>query len=173
MPDTQNSVVINNTLAWIAEISGLSVEEVTVMYEKAQKGSSVAEMFNIPKKSLEACYSLACNLFAAGRTHDAETLYRALCQYDEETPRNWIGLGCCLEKRKEFREAAFCFAHAAELGYPMNPKPLYLLAQCCCAIQDKEAARKVLEVAITAGDESNSEQMQYRSMAKDLLASLT
>ncbi|MBE6442744.1 MAG: hypothetical protein E7022_10615 [Desulfovibrio desulfuricans] len=172
MPQAQNATDMSATLASIAELSGLSEAEVKAMYEQARKGASVAEMFRIPPASLEAGYALACNLYAAGKTHDAETMYRALCQYDSETPRNWIGLGCCLEKRAEYREAVFCFARAAELGYPLNAKPLYLLAQCCCSIQDKEAARKVLEVAVVSGDEADPVQARYRQMAQELLATL-
>lgn len=171
MAQTQNTDM-TVTLARIAELSGLSESEVTAMYEQAKKGASVAEMFHIPPASLEAGYALACNLYAAGKTHDAETMYRALCQYDNATPRNWVGLGCCLEKRAEYHEAVFCFARAAELGYPITAKPLYLLAQCCCSIQDKEAARKVLEVAVTAGDEADAEQARYRQMAQELLTTL-
>ena len=163
---------IDTTLARIAELSGLTEAEVTAMYEQAKKGASVAEMFHIPPQSLEAGYALACNLYAAGKVHDAETMYRALCQYDSETPRNWIGLGCCLEKRAEYREAVFCFARAADLGFPMNAKPLYLLAQCCCSIQDKEAARKVLDVAVNADNNTDPEQARYRQMARELLATL-
>ena len=163
---------IDTTLARIAELSGLTEAEVTAMYEQAKTGASVAEMFHIPPQSLEAGYALACNLYAAGKVHDAETMYRALCQYDAETPRNWIGLGCCLEKRAEYREAVFCFARAADLGFPMNAKPLYLLAQCCCSIQDKEAARKVLDVAVNADNNTDPEQARYRQMARELLATL-
>lgn len=164
---------IGLTLKRIAELTGLSEEEVNVLYEKAQKGASVAEMFHIPPKSLEAGYALACNLYAAGKTHDAETMFSALCQYDSRTPRNWIGLGCCLEKRAEYREAVFCFARAAELGYPLNAKPLYLLAQCCCSIQDKDAARKILEIAIETSSEEEGEHHRYREMARELLTTLT
>lgn len=159
-------------LTRIAELSGLSGDEVKALYEKAKKGASIAEMFNIPPQSLEAGYALACNLYAAGKMHDAETMYRALCQYDQSTPRNWIGLGCCLEKRAEYREAAFCFAHAADLGYPLNPKPLYLLAQCCQSTQDTEAAKRVLEIAASVGDESDAEQLRYRKLAQDMLDTL-
>ena len=171
MSQTQNTDM-SETLARIAELSGLSEAELSAMYEQAKKGASVAEMFHIPPQSLEAGYALACNLYAAGKMHDAETMYRALCQYDNDAPRNWIGLGCCLEKRAEYREAVFCFARAAELGHPMNAKPLYLLAQCCCSIQDKEAARKVLEVAVDAGGATDAEQSRYRKMAQELLAQL-
>lgn len=172
MAQMQNATDMSATLAQIAELSGLSEAEVRAMYEQACKGASVAEMFHIPPASLEAGYALACNLYAAGRTHDAETMYRSLCQYDGSAPRNWIGLGCCLEKRAEYREAVFCFARAAELGHPMNAKPLYLLAQCCLSVQDKDAARKVLDVAVTAGDGSDAEQARYRKMAQELLAQL-
>ncbi|MCR4666077.1 MAG: hypothetical protein K5657_02150 [Desulfovibrio sp.] len=163
---------MNSTLERIAEISGLSKEEVSSLYEQAKKGASVAEMFHIPAKSLEAGYALACNLFSAGKIHDAETMYRALCQYDNDVPRNWIGLGCCLEKKAEYREAVFCFARAAQLGYPMSAKPLYLLAQCCYSIQDKEAARKVLDIAISAGNDSDPEQARYRKLSQELMATL-
>ncbi len=172
MTQTQNTNM-SEAFARIAEISGLSREEVSAMYEQAQKGASLAEMFNIPPQSLEAGYALACNLYSAGKFHDAETMYRALCTYDSEVARNWIGLGCCLEKRAAYPEAAFCFARAAEQGYPMNAKPLYLLAQCCCSIQDKDSARKVLEIAVTAGSESDPEQARYRQMARDLMATLS
>ena len=171
MSQTQH-VDMNALLSRIAELSGLPREEVEVMYEQAKKGTSVAEMFNIPQQSLEAGYALACNLYAAGKTHDAETMYRSLCQYESTTPRNWIGLGCCLEKRAEYAEAVFCFARAAELGYPLSAKPLYLLAQCCCSIQDTDSARKILDIAVSTGETSNAEQMRYRKMAGELLATL-
>ena len=163
---------LNATLKLIAEVSGLSKDEVQRMYEQAKKGATVAEMFKIPPASLEAGYTLAYNLFSAGKYHDAETMFRGLCQYDDFNPRNWVGLGCCLEKRASYREAAFCFAHAADLGYPLNPKPLFLLAQCLCAIKDMESARKVLDIAIESGDENNVEQMRYRKMAQELKDSL-
>lgn len=172
MAQTQNIGDIRQTLARIAELSGLSEDEVTAMYEQACRGASVAEMFHIPPASLEAGYALACNLYTAGKIHDAETMYRSLCQFDSCTPRNWIGLGCCLEKQAEYREAVFCFARAADLGYPMNAKPLYLLAMCCLSIQDRESARHVLDVAVTAGDPNDAEQMRYRKMAQDVLGQL-
>ena len=172
MTQTQNPDM-SEAFARIAEISGLSLEEVSAMYEQALKGASVAEMFHIPPESLEAGYALACNLYTAGKIHDAETMYRALCTYDSDVARNWIGLGCCLEKRAAYREAVFCFARAAQEGYPMSAKPLYLLAQCCCSIQEKDSARKVLEIAVTAGNESDPEQVRYRQMAQELLATLS
>lgn len=172
MTQSQNTSDMSAILMRIAELSGLSESEVKAMYEQALNGASVAEMFHIPPKSLEAGYALACNLYASGRTHDAETMYRSLCQYDASTPRNWIGLGCCLEKRAEYREAVFCFARAAELGYPLNAKPLYLLAQCCLSIKDVEAAQKILDVIASVGDTDDAEQMRYRKMALELRAQL-
>ncbi|MCR5814067.1 MAG: hypothetical protein K6G15_06210 [Desulfovibrio sp.] len=163
---------LGTTLKQIAEVSGLPEEEVRKMYEQAKKGASIAEMFKIPPASLEAGYTLACNLFSAGKLQDAETMYRALCQYDSNNPRYWLGLGCCLEKRASYREAVFCFAQSASLGYPLNPKPLYLLAQCCCSIQDTDSTRRVLEIATNSGDQADSEQMRYRKLAQELLASL-
>ena len=174
MAQTQNSSgeSLDSTLNFIAEVSGLPIEQVKTMYERVRKGRSLAEAMSIPPESLEAGYALACNLFSSGKYHDAETMYRVLCQYDANNPRNWLGLGCCLEKQGLYREAVFSLAHAAELGYPINPKPLYLLAQCCCSIQDTESAKRVLEIAVTAGDEADAEQMSYRKMSQELLANL-
>ncbi len=47
------------TLARIAEVSGLSQEEVSKLYEQAKRGASIAEMFKIRPESLEAGYNLA------------------------------------------------------------------------------------------------------------------
>ncbi|MBO4300235.1 MAG: hypothetical protein J5861_01400, partial [Desulfovibrio sp.] len=59
MAQTQNATDMSATLSRIAELSGLSEAEVTAMYEQAQKGASVSEMFHIPSASLEAGYALA------------------------------------------------------------------------------------------------------------------
>ena len=115
------------------------------------------------------------------KNHPAGSLGKALSKVDSIlrpldrcrlANDNWLGLGCCLEKQGLYREAVFSLAHAAELGYPINPKPLYLLAQCCCSIQDTESAKRVLEIAVTAGDEADAEQMSYRKMSQELLANL-
>ncbi|MBQ7457141.1 MAG: SycD/LcrH family type III secretion system chaperone [Desulfovibrio sp.] len=161
-----------SVLSAIAQLSGLPLEEVKALYAKAIKEASLAKTFNIPEQSLETGYTMACNLLASGRYHDAQTMFRALCQYKVTVPKFWLGLGSCLEKLGIFREAVFCFAHAADLGEPLNPKPLYLLAQCCFSMQDVDAAKRALELAVVAGLTNDTEHQHYRTLAKEMLQQL-
>ncbi|MBQ7738715.1 MAG: hypothetical protein IJT59_03570 [Desulfovibrionaceae bacterium] len=177
MADTQTKSAeipeeMKDFLQRLASLSGLTIEEVSSLYEQAKKGATLAEMFNIPPESLAAGYTLAYNLFNAGQYNDAETMFRALCQYDNTNPKHWLGLGCTLQKLGLFREASFCFAHAADLGHPPKIKALFLLAQCCATIEDYPTARQVLELAFAADPGSDSVELEYLNFAKDLMAKL-
>lgn len=163
---------VDSILMAISELCGVPLEEVSLLYEDAQKGKSIAEMFKIPKESLEAGYALATSLYSSGRYKDAEVMFYTLCQYEENNPKNWLGWGCCLEKRGLYPQSVFCFARAADLATPLNPKPLYLLAVCCCNMKEFDAARKALSLAVDAGDEKNTADKRYRSLSKDLLDSI-
>lgn len=158
-------------LQTIAAASELSEEEIIKLYQKAKQGASIAEMFNIPQESLLAGYAMAVKLYTLEQYSDAETMFRALCQYEENNPKNWVGLGCCLQQKGNFAEAAFCYARAADLGYPLYAKPLYLLAQCLCTINEYPTAKKILKLALGA-QADNEEQTRYIEQAKVLLDSL-
>ncbi len=114
---------------------------------------------------------MACTLYSARKYEDAEVLFRTLCMYDGDAARNWIGLGLCLEKRNEFLLAARSFANAADLQKSQFPKALYLVAMCCYKMQNVQAAKLLAEKALAASGE-DSESDMYRSLAKELLASL-
>ncbi|MBQ9536460.1 MAG: hypothetical protein IJU79_01570 [Desulfovibrionaceae bacterium] len=163
---------IQEILNAIVELTGESLATVQALYEQAKHGATMAEMFKIPQESLDAGYVLACSLFTSGKIHDAEIMFRALCQYDERQPKNWLGLGCCFEKQGGYEEAIFCYAHSADLDTSPNPKTLFLLAQCCCAVRRLDAAKKVLSLAVTVGDSNDPGQMRYRKLAQELLSNI-
>ncbi|MBQ7457053.1 MAG: hypothetical protein IJS54_05580 [Desulfovibrio sp.] len=157
----------------IAELTELPVENVQEMYDKVSKGATLAEIFHVRSESLEAGYALACALLSAGKPKDAVHLFTSVCDLDQNNAKYWLGLGCCYEKMGELRKASLCLANAADLENCQNPKPMYLLAQCCIALDEKETALNVLRATMKAGNENNPTHMWYRTRAQEMVNTLS
>lgn len=163
---------LTDLLERVATLSGLTLSEVQQIYAKAKESATMAELFDIPQSSLDACYTLAYNFYSSDKYGDAEVMFRMLCQYQHLEPKHWIGLGCTRQKQGDYQEAAICFSKAAQLGGSPRIKPLFLLAQCCTAVEDLAGAKLLLDLAIQLDPGKDPTEQQYFQLAKDLLANL-
>ena len=57
-----------------------------------QSGLSISQATNMDKNILEGLYSLGYNLYNAGNFTDADTVFQALCMYEHNETRFWMGL---------------------------------------------------------------------------------
>lgn len=162
---------IETLIGVLREVGNFSDEEILSIFEKVSKGASIAEIMQIPNESLQAGYAMACSLFAAQNYSDAETLFRSLCMYDEETPRNWIGLGLCCEKKGDLYTALSAYAKAADLQESKYPKALYLVASCLHKLNNYGAARIIAQRSLTTSA-TDPDSERYRSLTQELLSSL-
>lgn len=162
---------IEMLIAVLREVGKFSDEDIVRIFEKVSRGASIADIMQIPEESLQAGYAMAYSLFAAQNYSDAETIFRSLCMYDEQTPRNWIGLGLCCEKRGDLYIALSSYAKAADLQQSRYPKALYLVASCLHKLNNDEAARIIANRALTA-PATDPDSERYRSLAQEFLSSL-
>lgn len=146
--------------------TGLSDQELERLVNAAKNGATLAEMFEMPKKSLESLATYATNLYTAQNYHEAELLFRALCLWQEEDAQPWLGLGRCLYQQGYYIDSTKCFARAFDLQH--STLALYLIALSLTKLQDFSAARAILELAPDVATPHDP----YAKEVADLLAKL-
>jgi type III secretion system low calcium response chaperone LcrH/SycD len=149
--------------------TAMSQEELNAFVEGVFSGLSFGEAAGIGKETLEAGYGLAFSLYNAGNFTDAETLFKALCLYNHQDERFWMGLAGCRQMNGNLDGAIDAYGMATFCGNLGNPAPSVHAGLCYLKKGDKENARALFDAAVELGDADDREHRAYHDRARAML----
>ncbi|UQZ90978.1 CesD/SycD/LcrH family type III secretion system chaperone [Deltaproteobacteria bacterium Smac51] len=115
-----------------------------VMYT-LKTGLPPAVMAGISPEQLEALYGLGYQLYTSGGYEDAETVFQALCLYDYNQARFWMGLAGTQQALGKYLIAVDSYSMAALAEGLNDPEPVYYGGLCCLKADELERAKGALE----------------------------
>ena len=153
-----------NTQFFTAE----QIEELTKQH-LAHFGA-LKDLQQIPEEEMEAYYSVAYNLYNAGKYEKAEKIFQFLCLYDHWQYKYWLGLGGCRQNLKDYAGAidAYSMANLMNANDPTGP---FHAADCHIASGNREKAISALQAAIHFSGEKEAYQIM-KNRAEAMLALL-
>lgn len=146
-----------------------SEEQLKTMVEGFFQGASVGAVCNVQQEQLEAGYALAYNLYTAGSYADAETMFRALCLYDHNDERYWMGLAGCRQALGQHAAAIDAYGMAGMASALSDPTPFVHAGLCYMKLGDKENARATFAGVEVMGDPANEAHAVMHRKAKAML----
>jgi type III secretion low calcium response chaperone LcrH/SycD len=146
-----------------------SQEELTTMMEGLLAGATIGDVVNIGQDNIEAGYGLAYSLYSAGNYKDAETMFKALCIYDHNDARFWMGLGGCRQAGGDLPGAIDAYAYSSYASALGDPAPVVHGALCYMKLGDKENAVNLFKAAVEMGTPGNSEHAVFHTRARAML----
>ncbi|MDR1947267.1 MAG: SycD/LcrH family type III secretion system chaperone [Desulfovibrio sp.] len=144
-------------------------QELGAMLDALLKGATLGDVAGVDKEALEAGYALAYSLYSSGNFKDAETMFKALCLYDNNDERFWLGLAGCRQMNGDLAGAVDAYAFAGVAGGLSNPSPLVHAGLCWLKLGDKENAAALFRAALELGAADNDEHEGYRERAHAVL----
>ena len=153
----------------MSEEQGMTKEQLDVFLEGVFSGLPLGESAGVSKETIEAGYGLAFSLYNSGNFKDAETLFQALCIYNHQDERFWMGLGGCRQMHDDLDGAIDAYGMATLMGTLASPLPSVHAGLCYLKKGDKENARALFDAAVELGDSGNSEHLAYRDRARAML----
>ena len=151
------------------EESGMNKEQLDAFLEGVFRGLSMGEAAGVNKETIEAGYALAFSLYNAGNFKDAETMFRALCIYNHQDERFWMGLGGCRQMNDDLDGAIDAYGMATFMGTLSSPAPSVHAGLCYLKKGDKENARALFDAAVELGEPGNNEHRAYHDRARAML----
>jgi type III secretion system low calcium response chaperone LcrH/SycD len=148
---------------------GMSKEELDVFLEGVFAGLPLGEAAGVKKETIEAGYGLAFSLYNSGNFKDAETIFQALCIYNHNDERFWMGLGGCRQMNNNLDGAIDAYGMGTLMGGLASPAPSVHAGLCYLKKGDKENARALFDAAVELGDSKNSEHQAYHDRARAML----
>ena len=101
----------------------------TILFGAVNKGILPKHAFRLGDDTMEAIYSQAYTLYNQGKYQEASYIFRLLMLLDYMTAKYVLGLGACLHRMKDFKNAANIYLLCATLD-STNPLPHYHAADC-------------------------------------------
>ncbi len=108
------------------ETLGLSPQQLDEVRDALISGEPLYRILGMKESVIEARYTLAYQLYAAGKYGDAETLFRWLTAYASDTEAHWMGLGACRQAMENYNGAAGSLPDGSALFRAGRPCPLLL-----------------------------------------------
>ena len=153
----------------MSEAKEMTREELDVFLEGVFTGLPLGEAAGVKKEAIEAGYGLAFSLYNSGKFKDAETMFKALCIYDHQDERFWMGLGGCRQMNDNLDGAIDAYGMATLMGSLSGPAPSVHAGLCYLKKGDKENARALFDAAVELGDPKNKEHHAYHDRARAML----
>lgn len=147
-------------------------EELDAMMDGFLGGATIGDVINIGRDNLEAGYGLAHSLYSAGNFKDAETMFKALCVYDHNDVRFWLGLAGCRQMNDNLPGAIDAYAYCTYAGNLADPAPAVHGGLCYLKLGDRENAVNLFKAALEMGAKDNGEHAAYHERAKAMLSML-
>ena len=147
----------------------MSSKEMDLFLEGVFAGLPLGEAAGVSKETIEAGYGLAFSLYNSGNFKDAETMFQALCIYNHNDERFWMGLGGCRQMNNKLDEAIDAYGMATLMGALASPAPSVHAGLCYLKKGDKENARALFDAAVELGDPKNKEHLAYHDRARAML----
>ena len=163
---------LHDAMMALAAEAGYSEQKLEAMREAIAKGATLGDVLNISHEALEAGYSLGYNLYGSGNYKDAENMFRALCLYNPDDPRFWMGLAGCLQAREEYMLAIDTYGMAAVAGALQDPRPLFQGGLCYLKLGDAENAAGAMTAALNIGNENEPAHKACHDRIHSMLAVL-
>ena len=133
------------------------------------QGCSVADLAGVDKKHLEALYALAYQLYQSKNFDDAASIFRALCLYDYNEIKYFMGLGGCEQALGNYKKAADIYSLASVVSDLVDPEPMYYAAVCLLKAGEKENAVAALESLSIMGKEGDAKDDTFKNKGAALL----
>jgi len=149
--------------------NGMNQEQMNAFLEGVFSGLPLGEAAGVNKETIEAGYGLAFSLYNSGNFKDAETMFKALCLYNHQDERFWMGLGGCRQMNGNLDGAIEAYGMATLWGALGSPAPSVHAGLCCLKKGDKEDARALFDAAAELGDPQNQEHRAYHERARAML----
>jgi type III secretion system low calcium response chaperone LcrH/SycD len=149
-----------------------SSEIVDAIFDGLSKGATVSDIAGLSGNALEAGYGLAYNLYNAGNYADAEKLFAALCIYNHQDTRFWMGLGGSRQAGGNLEGAIDAYNMASIASALSDPAPSVHAGLCYLKQGDTENAAALFDAALEFGQPDNSLHQSYRERAKALLGQI-
>ncbi len=150
--------------------SGAKPDRIEEITDFLFAGGTVADLYRIEARQLEAVYAHAFNLYGQARWNEALRIFSFLALQNHLERRFHIGKAACLQMLKRYEDAlrAYGLAHVLDVS---EPTVALHIAECCIALRRKEDARTALETVMVLADESPA-FAPIRARAKALAALL-
>jgi len=155
------------------EPAELTKEQRDLFVNSVLNGLPLGEAAGVSKETLEAGYGLAFSLYNSGNFKDAETMFTALCLYNHQDERFWMGLAGCRQMNGNLEGAIDAYGMAAFMGTLGNPAPPVYAGLCYLKKGDKENARALFDAAVALGDSQNRQHKVYHDRAQAMLDLMT
>ncbi|MDR3157676.1 MAG: SycD/LcrH family type III secretion system chaperone [Zoogloeaceae bacterium] len=146
-----------------------SPEIIDAIFDGLSRGATLGDAAGISAETLEAGYGLAYNLYNAGNHADAEKLFCALCIYNHQDTRFWMGLGGSRQAGGNLAGAIDAYNMAAIASALGDPAPSVHAGLCYLKQGDTENAAALFDAALEFGQPDNSLHQSYRERARALL----
>jgi type III secretion system low calcium response chaperone LcrH/SycD len=147
----------------------MATEQIEAFWEGILNGQSVGDAAGVKKEALEAGYGLAFSLYNSGNFKDAETMFQALCIYNHQDERFWMGLAGCRQMKGDLDGAIDAYGVATLMGTLGSPAPSVHAGLCYLKKGDKENARALFDAAVELGDPNNQDHKAYHDRAQAML----
>ncbi|MDR1111013.1 MAG: SycD/LcrH family type III secretion system chaperone [Deltaproteobacteria bacterium] len=149
--------------------NGLSPEVLGSLVDAVRHGVPLAEAVGIKKEAIESLYGLGYNLYNAGDNESAETVFQALCLYDFNDYRFWMGLGAARQARDKYLEAVDAYSFAMIASSLREPEPIYYSGICFLKLGDLDAAATSFESLKTMFDMAKADHAALWEKASGFL----
>lgn len=127
------------------------------------EGGVLRDVRGITKEQMEAIYSVAFNLYRAGKYDEAEKVFRFLCFFDHLEKKFWMGLGSSQQAQKNYQNAINAYSYACVLDIK-DPRAPLQAADCHIALGNTKEAISALTAAIEfAGDQPQMASFKERA----------
>jgi type III secretion system low calcium response chaperone LcrH/SycD len=127
-----------------------------LLSEATDKGMMPKHALQLGDDTMEAIYSQGYNLYNQGRYQEASYIFRLLMLLDYMTTKYILGLGACMHRMKNYKDAANIYLLCSTLD-TTNPLPHFHAADCYIQLDVPTLAIFSLGLAITAA----GDQPQY------------
>jgi type III secretion system low calcium response chaperone LcrH/SycD len=151
------------------QAESVTPEVIEAILDGLSKGATISDAAGIKTETLEAGYGLAYNLYNAGNYKDAEKLFAALCIYNHNDSRFWMGLGGARQADNDLSGAIDAYNMASIAGALGDPAPSVHAGLCYLKLGDKENAAALFDAALEFGQPDDSLHKSYREQAQALL----
>jgi type III secretion system low calcium response chaperone LcrH/SycD len=105
----------------------------------------------LDSNDMEALYSVAYNMYTAGKHQDSAKLFGMLAMLDPVDYRFIFGAASSLQMLGEYLLAAMQYQLAGSMDAE-TPTPMLHTAECLLALKDKAGAKRALEYALERSD---------------------
>ncbi|BDV01937.1 hypothetical protein TDMWS_20220 [Thermodesulfomicrobium sp. WS] len=130
----------------VQELTQEQLQDIVAAVVKGE--TTLQEVKGFSDEQMEAIYSVAYNLYQAGKYGDAVQVFSWLGMFNPFVSKYWLGLGASLQMAKDFEKALNAYAVASVTSSPKDPVPHLHAAECYLGMGNIGEAMKALQMAV-------------------------